>query len=165
MDSVDVINKINSNYIINDLFNYVKDINFKFRFFLYSKYHQKKLNINLSELQEKYLKKMKFYIDKYVYISFENFSDLLAKGYLEFFERKKLDRTKVENMIYDIYQNKTIKDLDDDMGYDAENNNTKINVYSPLFNLLSKKNFENIFTIYMNPTKDSKDNYIKIFMN
>ena len=67
-------------------------------------------------------------------------------------------------MIYDIYQNKIIKDLDDEVVYEAENNYTKIIVYSPLFNLLSKtKNFENIFTIYKNPTKDSKDNYIKIF--
>ena len=84
--------------------------------------------------------------------------------YQKFFERKKLDRTKVENMIYHIYQNKIKKDLDDKVGYDTDNNYIKIIVFSPLFNLLSKiKNFENIFTICMNPIKKSKDNYIKIF--
>ena len=61
------LGKINSKDIIKDILNYIKDENFKYKLFIHSKYFQKKLDINLIELKKKYLSKIKFYIDDYLY--------------------------------------------------------------------------------------------------
>ena len=81
----------------------------------------------------------------------------------------KLNREFLESMIYDIYQNKTIEEDLDEKDADGvkdfqctEYYYRLINIYSPLFGLLSKtKNFEKIFTIEMKPIKNIKDNSIK----
>jgi len=157
-----MLNKIYSNYIINNIFDYIQDINFKFKIFLHSKYFQKRLNINLTELKEKYLNKIKFYIDKYLYTS-DDEKSILRKKYQEFLDINKIDIKKFENMIYDIYQNKIIEDKNE-KGFETKNN--FITIYSPLFDILSKtKNFEKIFIIYMSPDNNSKEDYIKVFNN
>ena len=46
MENQGIINKIKSIYILQDIFNYIKDSNFKYKIFIHSKYFQNKLNIN-----------------------------------------------------------------------------------------------------------------------
>ena len=161
------LSKISSIDIIKDIFNYIKDENFKYKLFIHSKYFQKKLDINLIELKKKYLSKIKFYIDDYLHASKDNSS--LTNLYENFLRHNKLNREFLESMIYDIYQNKTIeedldeKDADGVKDFYCQQYYYKfINIYSPLFGLLSKtKNFEKIFTIEMKPIKNIKDNSIK----
>jgi len=60
MDNESLFNTIKSSYIINHIFSYIKDNDFKEKLFLYSKKFQKELGINLIGLKEKYLKKIGF---------------------------------------------------------------------------------------------------------
>ena len=72
-------------------------------------------------------------------------------------------------MIYYIYQNKEIKNNTEENGYDeTEKNYINIDIYSPLFDILSKtKNFEQIFTIKMNSYDiiSNENDYRKLFNN
>ena len=82
-------------------------------------------------------------------------------------------------MIYDIYQNKTIGDIDkeDEKGkgnyiigrkdkFDGKNDRRRITIFSPLFDILSKtKNFENFFTIDMSLLHISKMILVKHLIN
>ena len=67
MKNKELINNITSKYILNTIFNYIKDKNFKDKLFLYSKKFQKKFDIKLIGLKENYLKIIKFDLDKFIY--------------------------------------------------------------------------------------------------
>ena len=60
MKNKQMINNLKSKHILNYIFNYIKDKNFKDKLFLYSKKLQNKLDIKLIGLKENYLKKIKF---------------------------------------------------------------------------------------------------------
>ena len=88
-----LINNIKSKHILNYIFDYIKDENFKDKLFLYSKKLQKKFDIKLIGLKGNYLKKIKFDIDKYLYIEPNLFKkDILTKKYNEFLEENKIER-------------------------------------------------------------------------
>ena len=73
MENGELINNIKSNYILNYIFDYIKDKNFQFKLFLYSKKCQKKFDINLIILKEKYLQKIEFDLDTYLFINRKNY--------------------------------------------------------------------------------------------
>ena len=82
MEDEELINNINSKHILNIIFNYIEDKNFKDKLFLYSKKSQIKFDIKLIGLKENYLKKIKFDLDKYLYIEPSLFKkDILSKEY------------------------------------------------------------------------------------
>ena len=60
MEDESLIKNINSKHILNNIFNYIEDKNFKDKLFLYSKKWQNKLDIKLIGLKENYLKKINF---------------------------------------------------------------------------------------------------------
>ena len=153
-EEVNLINKINSKYILECIFNYIKKKNYKYKLFLYSKQCQKILDINLIELQKKeeYLKEIGFDLDKYIYIESESFQkNILDKNYKSFLNDNKILRYNLEKIIYYIYNNKYIKEIDEENSDKImENYGKLININSPLFNLLSKtKNFDKYFTIVL----------------
>ena len=85
MENEELINKISSKYILNAIFNYIKDKNFKDILFLYSKKFQNKLDIKLLRLKENYLKTIN--LDHYLYIDPRYFpfkTDYLTKEYNKF---------------------------------------------------------------------------------
>ena len=148
MDTQDLINNIKSTYIAENIFDYINDKNFNIKLFFYSKKYQKKFDIKLIELKEKYLSKIGFYINDYLDYSYED-SDL-SKKYDDFLEKKNINKEKLENMIYDIYEYKTIKSIDEEDLGQLKNSfiEEKINIDSPLFNLISKtKYFEKIYNL------------------
>ena len=151
MKNKKLINNIKSKYILDYIFAYIKDKNFKEKLFLYSKKLQLNFDIKLTGLKENYLKKIEFYINKYLYIEpflFEK--DLLDNVYNKFLKEKKLDKEKIEKIIYDVYEYKEIKDIDEDYLDKMKNNEKFIIIESPIFKILSKtKNFGKIFTIFI----------------
>jgi len=80
-----LINKINSTYIIQNIFNYIKNRNLKMKLFFYSKSFQKKLGIKLFDYKEKYFEKIGFDISKYLYVEELKYEkDYLIKKYGKF---------------------------------------------------------------------------------
>ena len=149
MENEELINKISSKYILNAIFNYIKDKNFKDILFLYSKKFQNKLDIKLLRLKENYLKTIN--LDDYLYIDprfFQFKTDYLTKKYNKFVIEKKINKEKFENIIYEIFENKEIKDIEEEDVRKLDKKKKFINIESPLFKILSKtKNFGKIFTI------------------
>ena len=167
MEDESLINNINSKHILNNIFNYIEDKNFKDKLFLYSKKSQIKFDIKLIGLKENYLRKINFDLDKYLYTEPNLFKkDSLAKEYNKFLLENKLNKERFENIISDIYENKEIKDIEEeDKIKDYEK---LINIESPLFKVLSKtKNFEKKFSIYISQKiidkYKLKDEYLKFF--
>jgi len=169
MKNKHLINNINSKHILNYLFNYIEDKNFKEKLFLYSKEWQNKLNIKLTRLKENYLKKIKFDLDKYLYIEPSLIKkDSLTKEYNKFLIENKLYKERFENMIFDIYENKEIKDIEEEGIYNIKDYEKLINIESPLFKILSKtKNFGKLFSIHISQRiideYKLKDEYLKLF--
>ena len=147
MKSKKLINNIQSKYILDYIFDYIKDNNFKEKLFLYSRKFQKDFDIKLIGLKENQLKKIGFNLDKYLYIQpFSYEQDYLANAYNKFFKENYLDKNDIEKKIFDVYEYKEIKDIDGKYLDEMKN----INIESPLFKLLSKtKNFGKIFKIYI----------------
>ena len=171
MANEELINNIKSKHILNFIFNYIKDKNFKDKLFLYSKKLQTKFDIKLIGLKKNYLNYIKLDLDQYLYIEPNSFKpDFLEKEYDKFLIEKKIKKEKIENIIYDIFENKEIKDIDEEDVHIIKEKEKFINIESPLFNILSKtKNFGSIFTIYISQKiideYQLKDKYIKIFEN
>ena len=113
MKNKELINNINSKYILNCIFNYIKDKNFKNKLFLYSKKLQIKFDIKLLELKENYLKELNF--DKCLYIKPRSFKkDILAIKYNKFLKEKKLNKEIIEKLIYEILEYKEIKNIEEE---------------------------------------------------
>ena len=73
MENIGIINQIKSSYIIKNIFKYIEDDTVQLKLFIHSKYLQQKLNIKLINYQEKYLTKIGFDLDKYLYIPQDDF--------------------------------------------------------------------------------------------
>ena len=171
MENGELINNIKSNHILNYIFDYIKDTNFQLKLFLYSKKFQKMFDINLIMLKVKYLQKIEFDLYKYLYIEpYEFKKDFLTNEYNNFFKSKNLNKEIIEKIIYDIFENEKIKDIDEEDVDKIEEKEKLISIESPLFNILSKtKNFSKIFTIYISQKiideYKLKEDYIKFFDN
>ena len=132
MEDESLINNINSKHILNIIFNYIEDKNFKDKLFLYSKKSQIKFDIKLIGLKENYLRKINFDLDKYLYTEPNLFKkDSLAKEYNKFLLENKLNKERFENIISDIYENKEIKDIEEEDVDKIKDHEKLINIESP----------------------------------
>ena len=142
MENQGIIYKIKSTYIIKNILHYIKDNKMDLKLFIYSKHFHNKLNLKYIDAKEKYLKKIGFNINEYLYIEEEKYEyNLLNKKYDKFILEKKINKKVFENIIYEILENKNeiIKE-----------NEKYINIDSPLFKIVSKLNhFENKYTVYI----------------
>ena len=157
MEKKGLIKKIKTSYILKNILNYIKNEEFKFILFSYSKLYQKILDIKLIKYKEIYLQKM-FDINDYLH---HEFYGVLYKKYNNFLIENKLNIKEFENIIYEVKNNEEEKTIKDD--YEI-----KINIDSPLFDILSKtKNFSNNYTIYISQNEidkyEKKDEYINFF--
>ena len=91
MENPFLIKRIKSPYILKNIFNYIKDINFKMKLFFYCKLFQNKLDIKLIDYKEKYIDNIGFDFNEYLHIDQEkNKADNLIKKYDNFLLEKKL---------------------------------------------------------------------------
>ena len=167
MENQGIMNKIKSIYIIHNIFNYIIDSNLQLKLFIYSKYFQNKLNIKFI-YKEKYLKKIGFNLEDYLFSDKEEYiKDFLRKKYENFIIDNKLNKVKFEDILYEVLENKKIKDIDEEEVNKINKDSEKlIDINSPLFEIISKtKILEKYFSIYISQdieSNESKKYYIYI---
>ena len=135
MEKKSILEKIKSKYNLENIFDYVKDENFKFKLFVYSKKLQKKFDLKLLDYKNIYLKNR---INLFEFLSDYN----KKEGYPKNFDKKELTnkfnstlnklKLKEENItdyIINFFKNYEKK----------ENDEIYIDIYSPFFDLLSKE--------------------------
>ena len=139
MDKKQLLEGINSNYLLNQIFYYIQDENIKLKLFFHSKSFQEKLGIKPIDYKEGFLKKIRFNLDTYLYKNIENDKETLNKSLQRFLKKKKLNKKEIEKIVYDIYSNKKVKDIEEeDINKIDENYYKLINVFSPFFDILSQ---------------------------
>ena len=142
MENERLIYKIKSKYILMHLLNYIPDKNIQFKLFIHSKLYQNKLNINLVYYKQNYLKRIENDIKLFFYQRHDA-KDTLEEKYNKYLLDKKLNKEELESDIFSIKNEEKDKII-------KENFETKININSPLFEIISKrKKFENNYTIYI----------------
>ena len=159
MENEGIIYKIKSIYIIKNILNYIKANEIQ-KLFLYSKYFQNQLNIEYIDAKEKYLKKIGFDINEYLYINEDKYElNVLNEKYDKFLSETKINKNLLENLIYEIYENKQIKGIN-------QKKETYINIDSPLFDIISKlSHFEKNYTICIYQKIIDEYNLIYEYMN
>ena len=155
MENPFLIKKIKSSYILKNIFNYIKDVNFKMKLFFYCKLFQKELDIKLIDYKEKYIDNIGFDFNEYLHINQgKNKEDNLIKKYDNFLLEKKLIKKEFENIISEVIKNKEAKEKED-------SKILLIDMESPLFGIISKtKSFENNYTIFFSQ-KNIDENKLK----
>ena len=170
------LSKIQSKHILNQIFDFIKDDNFKLNFLKYSKYFQKIFNISIFNYQNAYFKKTNFYLPDFLSNKSEKIEafdkDLLPKKLDNFLIKHPQltisDINKYVKEFIPLYAKKKVKENNQQGVNYAKSYNNIIDIYSPFFELISKNEFfGNIFTINI-PTnlivKKSLENiYITIF--
>ena len=144
MENKQLLGKIKSYYLLNQIFNYIQNENLKLKLFKYSKLYQEKFGIKLFEYKEKYLQKIGFILNRYLFKDEESNKDTLNTRLQKFLNKRKLTNNEIENIVFDIFSNKKEKDLDEeDIITLDECRDTIISVYSPFFDVISKtENFQ-----------------------
>ena len=162
---------INSIYVLNEIFSYIMNTNFKYKLFAHSKLFQQKLGMQLYEYQERFMNK--FNMEMSTYLNFQAISNkdfdknILKKKLENDISINKLDIKIVESCIINYLNN---------VAYKIKKNNTIIDkelaldIYSPFFEIISKTElFELKFTIPINADLIKKNNlkgdYISAFEN
>ena len=83
MEKEKLIDKIKANFILNGIFDYIQDTNFKLKLFIHSKSNQKKLDLELVIYKDLYLNKIGFDLDYYLYSKYNK--EFLNKNYQNFY--------------------------------------------------------------------------------
>ena len=151
MDNDCLINNIKSKYIINNIFNYIRDEGFEEIFFLYSKKFQNKLKIKFIVLKQKYLKKIGFNLNQFLHTNNDDDKNYLINKYNSFIKEKNINKEKLENFLYDIMENKNEKKV-------KIFKEGLIDIYSPFFKMMSTtKNLHKYFIINLSFKKYNED--------
>ena len=160
-----ILEGIKSKYILEYLFDYIKDDFFKYKIFVHSKLYQEKLGINKIKYQIIYLERFK--INPIKYLNYNNFNsdislgqNIIKNSLYEVLSKYNIDNDIFKEYVIDFFKYKT----------NDENDYFYIDIFSPLFEILStsKKIFEKIFIIInMNDINKYflKHHYISIFQN
>ena len=182
-----MLRKIKSEYILRNLFEFIDDETYPLKLFVYSKLFQKKMEIDLFAYQKKYFnsKAEGNFIDYLFYHDDEQNEkypkdfdkDLLCKQLKEDSIKYNFDINNFKNYIYNtlcrIYA-RDYKNINssDDIPYfiNAEEQYYLINIYSPIFEAISKSGMlEYCYLISINTKNIIKNNlindYISVFDN
>jgi hypothetical protein len=158
MEKKHLIERIKSIYILQSILSYIADENIKYKLFKYSKSYQKKLNIGLVNYKEKYLEKIGFNIDDYLYQEIYEKNNLINK-YNDFLLKNELNKEEFEKIVYDVQKKENLSKIE-------ENYEELINIDSPLFEIISRtKNFENNYSIYISQEDIDKYKLKKQYKN
>lgn len=127
---------ISSSSIINLIFKYIKDENFKYKLVSYSKYLQKRLKLTLLDYQETYLCDKGLNFINYIYNKDNIYEETFDKNvYNKRLEKDlsniKLERKDFDKIVFNYYNgDKEGEEVGEDDGI-------KIDIYSPFFDIIS----------------------------
>ena len=149
--------KINSKYLFQIIFSYIRIKNFKLELLKYSKEYQKKLELRKIDYINAFLSNNN--IDFKPYFTFKKKfnaiedKDILKKGLDNYLKNLNIDFDLIEEYAINSYEDEDIK----------------IDIYSPFFDSLFKKKYNKTFEIKIPMDKIEKFNlqkdYISIFEN
>ena len=144
MENQELIDKIKSKYLLENIFKYIPNINFKLSLFFYSKSFQEKCSIKLENYKEKFIERMNGYdISEFLYSKVYK-KDYLKKKYEKFLLEKRFKAKQFEKFLYSFLENEKINE----QKIIQDKSEIIINIDSPLLEVLSKtKNFEKKYTI------------------
>lgn len=146
MEETRVLEKIKSNYVFSNIFEYLEE-EIKLKLFIYSKLYQQKLKIDIKDYQSKYIQANIVPDD---YMKFKNHDNNFDKEYLIKKFEKDLNKNRIDK---DIFESVFIKNLENNLLNLKEVNwykyfLYKIDIYSPFIPfLLKSKAFEYFFSI------------------
>ena len=142
------IMKITSKFALRNIFEYIKDDNFKLELVVHSKELQKKLDITLFDYQHKYYINNDFEIKNYCSIDDDiRFPKILKNKLNKFLLKYHLKISDLQSYLIEYFK-KYSKELKDN--YKNENK-IKIDIFSPILNILLNIDiFEDIFIISVN---------------
>ena len=144
--SKNILEFIKSQYILKNIFDYIKDDNFKYKIFVHSKKLQNKIGLNSIQYHIKYLER--FNLDPLKFLSFNNCNsdirfgqNIIKKSLSEY-----LSNNKIENDIFQAYSKNYFMNYIEN---DENDNYFYIDIFSPIFDTLitSKEICEKMFII------------------
>ena len=163
MNEQRLIEKINSKYILKQILFYVKD-DIQLKLFTYSKLFQKRLGIKSIDYKEKYLKKIRFNLKKYLYETSGVGKDILNENLEQFLLSKNLMKDELEKIVFEMLSNQTEKVFYEKIIYEKYQ---FINIYSPFFDVISKAEELDKYEIEINQDMidkyNLKNDYIEVF--
>lgn len=181
MEDKSILKKIKSKELFNELFEFIKDPNFKLKLFVHSKSFQKKLDLDLVDYEKTYIDQFGIDLNNYLFCENNIFpskfeKDILKNNLENDIKEKKLDINMLKKIIVDVYSKKYEKQY---QGSKKDNSNSNdcnglietevpIEIFSPFIDILSETEaFEKMFTIslsmYIIEKFDLKDEYISMF--
>ena len=157
MENKSLFETINSKYIRQRIFDFIKDENFKFKLFIHSKLYQKQFELEMIDFKERYITQTKINIDSYLLCY--NLFNTDPKHFDKTILNTKLQEDLVKNNLnIDIIHEYLINDLKKLSKKLTEKENEKelnkfiyfkkeINIFSPFFDFLINSEYFDLFTI------------------
>ena len=145
------LRKIKSKYIFQHIFSFIQDENYIYKAFKYSRFFQKKLNLDYNNIKQNIIIFDKYLLDDDEY-PFEN--DLT---------KFKLHNKNIESYIVNYFKNHPKKNIKE---YDICEFSLDISILSPLYDILIKQDFfRNMFNIVIDFNEIKKNKMNKAFEN
>ena len=136
MDKESLLNKLSSKYIINIIQSYIDDENFLYKLITYSKFWQKRLDIQSIDYQNRfYINIMEFY--KNIYYDSKNKT---KENFEQFLLNYNVDKNIVGKIAVDYFKTRQNFETKKNISFDCP-------IFGELVNL---ENFDKIFTITAN---------------
>ena len=158
-----LLKKISSKYIIDSVFAFIKDENYKYKLIHHSKCLQDKLNIKLIDYQIKYFNRNGINFHNFLYKTINE--DIFDKDQLknkleEYLLYKKIKINSIQNIVLNFFEeNEKIYQKN----FYTNNNYLLIDINSPFFNILSKSKIFQYFTITICSLDKFEKDYISAF--
>ena len=145
------LRKIKSKYIFQHIFSFIQDENYIYKAFKYSRFFQKKLNLDYNNIKQNIIIFDKYLLENDEY-PFEN--DLT---------KFKLHNKNIESYIVNYFKNHPKKNIKE---YDICEFSLDISILSPLYDILIKQDFfRNMFNIVIDFNEIKKNKMNKAFEN
>ena len=162
MDENITMKKISSKYIIQIILSYIKDKNWIYNLFIYSKYYQKELNFQKIDYKELYYEKRIHYED-YLSIFFYDDKSELENQFKRNISQYEVDEEEIKKISINYFK-KYLKNNNREsfiFEFDKE-----IDIFSPFFDILSEIDFfGEIFSILINTKYISKFNLKNFYIS
>ena len=140
----DILNKIKSNYILSNIFEYINKENFKLKFFVHSKLYQKKFNLQLSD----------FMINYFLINGINDFEEcFISSGFLDDFYYLREDNNLLKDLsLFEKYIIAYFKKYKNNLLKKYSDKNIEIDLFSPYLPIFCKTElFEQIFIVVVMP--------------
>ena len=149
MNNQQILEKLSSDYILQNVFDYIPNIKFKFKLFAHSKLFQKKLDLKLKDYKLHYINQfgipdMNTYFYNNNYTSYDK--NYLTNKLNKDLSNKKICINEFKEILIDLFKNYLdLKNKEYDY-YDRDER--KLDIYSPFFDDISQGElYEKIYTI------------------